>query len=72
MGRIQVPIFIATTTRKRAHDNVQKSTVLDITQQIYNWRVRKPNYQRRVKDVLQGVMNTVSKTSGKAVLSQIL
>lgn len=38
-----------------------------------NWRARKPNYQRRVKDVLQGDrMSTVNNTSGKAVLSQIL
>lgn len=38
-----------------------------------NWRARKPNYQRRVKYLLQGVrVSTVSNTSGKAVLSQIL
>lgn len=37
-----------------------------------HWRARKPNYQRRVKGVLQGVrMSTASNTSGQAASDSI-
>lgn len=56
----KLSIFIATTPRKKVYAMYKKILSWMLHSKYSNWSARKPNYQRRVKDVLQGVrMNTV-------------